>query len=817
MTIYLLKYNNYYNRTIKRYSTINELLDRDDVVEIGTFQNVNFNPGDGVATQLTLNYTEGPAANYLVVEDTDGTFSSWFILDAQYVRFGQYTLSLRRDLVNDLWDTLADSPLFVEKATLSASSPLLYNRENMTFNQIKTAEATLFDETRIPWIVGYINKDFTGKVNIAKPSLQVDREYDGWEEYPYNNFRLEGAKVAYNPSFALNFAYSGADTTYHLAYVWNKDKQVVLASPVGTFKEAYVYTISGLGIPGYPAFSKASQTQHYLSPLQEALEDTSFTQFLISDYATDTIDKLHEADLLAEVGKVYKVDNLYYRMKLERNNTVVPFDTVDVPMSSALGLEMKRVAQKMIEKGLFAREYSGNSTPFKLGYYTMNYNLVAEQIQDTSFEIDFSATRQHTLNAPYDIFCIPYGSIGWGAATNFIYQKNGAWELASAIIKAAGTGDTANLYDIQLLPYCPIQDRIRSYGGSSDPLQPDLSIKYIELGEDDITLSYTAEGDLLPTYYAGLAWVREADFSFSIEAPTRNEIGKALAYTGEAIEAKVRNECDILRLTSPNYNGVFEFSAQKNGGVASFDIDCSYKPHQPYIRISPSFGGLYGRDFNDARGLILGGDFSLPQINSEWTAYQNQNKNYQVMFDRQITNMDVNNSIQRKMELGNVITGTFTGAATGGMIGSMTPLGGLGIAAGAVVGGIASGVGGILDRKYNEQLRQEARDYTIDQFGYQLGNIQARPDSLTKVSSFNPNNKFFPVLEYYTATDTEKQALRNKIKYNGMTVMVIGTISEYLQTEPSYIKGRLIRLNNDMEDYHIVNALADELYQGVYV
>ena len=99
MTIYLLKYNNYYNRTIKRFSTVDELLDKDDVVEIGTFENVNFNPGDGVATQLTLNYTEGPAANYLVAEDTDGSFSSWFILDAQYVRFGQYTLSLRRDLV----------------------------------------------------------------------------------------------------------------------------------------------------------------------------------------------------------------------------------------------------------------------------------------------------------------------------------------------------------------------------------------------------------------------------------------------------------------------------------------------------------------------------------------------------------------------------------------------------------------------------------------------------------------------------------------------------------------------------------------------
>ena len=37
MIVYLLKYNNYYNRTIKRFSTVDELLDRKDVEVIGTF------------------------------------------------------------------------------------------------------------------------------------------------------------------------------------------------------------------------------------------------------------------------------------------------------------------------------------------------------------------------------------------------------------------------------------------------------------------------------------------------------------------------------------------------------------------------------------------------------------------------------------------------------------------------------------------------------------------------------------------------------------------------------------------------------------
>ena len=254
MTIYLLKYNNYYNRTIKRYSTIDELLDRNDAVEIGTFQNVNFNPGDGVATQLTLNYTEGPAANYLVVEDTDGTFSSWFILDAQYVRFGQYQLSLRRDLVNDLWDALADSPLFVEKATLPYSSPLLFNSENMSYNQIKTAETTLKDKTGIPWIVGYCTKDFNATISLPKYEAAIESDYVSIMDHPlYRYSNLAPSAVPYkiegDPQYRLNFYFGDGGLilapSKQYCYAWGKDGLPATIDGVST--KAYLYNI-GSGI-----------------------------------------------------------------------------------------------------------------------------------------------------------------------------------------------------------------------------------------------------------------------------------------------------------------------------------------------------------------------------------------------------------------------------------------------------------------------------------------------------------------------------------------------------------------------------------------
>ena len=280
-------------------------------------------------------------------------------------------------------------------------------------------------------------------------------------------------------------------------------------------------------------------------------------------------------------------------------------------------------------------------------------------------------------------------------------------------------------------------------------------------------------------------------------------------------DAKIESQTDMWRLTSPNFNGQFEFNAAKNGGVQSFNVDCNYKPFNPYIHINPNFGLLYGQDFNDARGLICGGDFSLPQLSNAWANYQLNNKNYQAIFDRQIQNMEVNNRVQRIRE----ITGAALGSAQAGIGGAVS--GSMFGPVGAVVGGAASMAasagGGAADVALNDQLRNEALDYKRDMFGYELGNIQALPTSITKTSAFTYNNKIFPILEYYTCTDKEKQALKDKIKYNGMTVMRIGTIGEFLgDGELQYIKGRIIRIDGIEDDFHYRKAIAEEIFKGAF-
>lgn len=103
-------------------------------------------------------------------------------------------------------------------------------------------------------------------------------------------------------------------------------------------------------------------------------------------------------------------------------------------------------------------------------------------------------------------------------------------------------------------------------------------------------------------------------------------------------------------------------------------------------------------------------------------------------------------------------------------------------------------------------------------YSYNLQNIQALPYSLSKTSPFTYNNKIWPIVEMYSATEEEKKAFRDKLEYDGMTVMKITTINEV--TEPGsmkYVKGQMIRLEDLSDDSHMAYTIYEEIKKGVYI
>ena len=166
-TIYLLQYNNYFNRTLKGesfYSLDNYTSGGATIV--GQITNMSlWNPNDGVETTITSNLGLTAIPDYCVVCNEDTVIQKWFVTEAKRIQGQQYRLTLRRDLIADNYiDILNNNDTYVERGWCDVSNPAIYNQEPMTFNQIKNNQRSMFDKSLCPWIVMYFtpNKTING-------------------------------------------------------------------------------------------------------------------------------------------------------------------------------------------------------------------------------------------------------------------------------------------------------------------------------------------------------------------------------------------------------------------------------------------------------------------------------------------------------------------------------------------------------------------------------------------------------------------------------------------------------------------------------
>ena len=235
-----------------------------------------------------------------------------------------------------------------------------------------------------------------------------------------------------------------------------------------------------------------------------------------------------------------------------------------------------------------------NSSTFAIRTYGAKYDVTLTELISyggDSYKITIGSNRYHLNDAPYDMFAIPYSDnldILKNGTKLFTSNKLLAFQAVMALVRkyqAAGY-----IYDVQLLPYCPVRSMIKA-GGSFD------------IG-DNVVNYITATVNESTTNIGIIIYASSSSDTFNIPAN--------ITYSNK----KLSTMCDMYRLCSPNYNGQFEFNAAMNNGINYFNVDFTYKPYNPYIHINPNFNGLYGQDFNDSRGLICGGEFSLPAISN---------------------------------------------------------------------------------------------------------------------------------------------------------------------------------------------------------
>ena len=796
-TIYAFKnFNNYYNRKVKgqSFNTIEDFCAEYggyDYIQSGTFD--NFSKGNGVTMSHVLGKKENPYSGdcsyILYCKDDNNITSRWFIIDHNFIRNGQYTLSLYRDTIAENWDKIVNSNVMIERAIVSDDSPFIYNKENITTNQIKQNEYLLKDESECGWLVGYINRNYeangddTGIIDITVntvPDYEVASLSDAetaigasantsYKKYDYDNFKYE-MKIEHNPAgIIVTYKYEGG--------TWTKTTMV-----------DYGYT-------DFKTTQTIDQVLTYLNSnvLYTVLNGALNTQFPPNNTQYNNIynnqNKIVYVNTGADIGyyKVDTTDSIYSHPTYYNITNTTALENLNTALSGITHTgEIKSLIATGIEKLAFYK-----FTPTAFGTYY----------------VDFSdKTKRLHCKEAFDMFCIPYKDTYirnsassdpiWSTA--FKQSKDGALSIAQGIAQALGS----NIYDLQLLPYCPMT----GIQFVSDTI--------IDINDSDSKRYAIVYGNNQSTNPKAIViWCTSNKGSFVIDKQ----------FT--MYNKKMQNECELYRLSSPNYNGQFDFNIAKNNGVAQFKVDYTYLPIQPYIHVVPIFNssGIYSNgDFNDAKGLICGGDFSLSYLSDKWVEYKNQNKNYNNIFDRETQNLEYN--YKKEMTQAGVasITGALSAGGTGAMIGSA--FGPAGMAVGGLVGGLASLGGAAGDMVIQRDLHNEAMDYREDVFNMQLENIQALPLSLTKITAINNNNKIWPFIEEYDCTEEERVAIAKNIAFNSMTLGIVDKPVNYINNSWSYedisdkgfIKGQIIRLEGIEDDTHILNTIASEFNKGVY-
>ena len=672
-------------------------------------------------------------------------------------RNGQYTMTFKRDVIADHFEELKDAPMFVRKGNLQVDNPLIYNKEDISVNQIKTSETLLKDETGTSWIVGYCDKDVVAEVKSGfkasdVPVLEsIDAEWDltnnkGTARVPTSIY-LAGNGGVYAIGANINSNYIPVGPCI----------QSVLNAGYNT-----VFSINSIDDVTFLKNNWYLYALNYKSAFQLGIDDYYKTNLPM-------IDSEDKSELMKLNDKIVysRETNDYYKLTFTETKKKLVKKISNINLLNACKITSENIVADCKNTQIT------NSGEYYITTEYTEYNiLLSPAIAPNTATLKISAGYNLLTDAPYAMFTLKNTPVNLDLATKLAADQAG------------------HIYDIQILPYCPVRDAI-----NLDTLKP-LDGAVANVDYSSITFADSEEVDYL-------YWSKVSSGAFVINSVIR--------IPNNAVEFKIANECDVYRLVSPNYNGAFEFSAVKNLGVSSYDVVFTYKPYSPYIRVSPEFKGLYGQDFADARGLICNGNFSIATITDQWKTYEINNKNYENIFNAQIKTMDNNNALSI---LGQAISTPINAISAG--IGAGVLSGNATVGAGAAG---ASLIGGMADIGIGQSVYQNNRQLQKDLFSMNLQTIKARPDTLNKISAYSVDNKYFPFVEYYTCTDTEKEVLRNKLKYEAMTVNAIGTINDYIGAvdEYNYFKASPIILDKIADDYHSAEAIAVELEKGVYL
>lgn len=797
MRIYTYKFNNYRNRIYKAVYDVTSMLPYRTNGQ--GWETNNFNYGDKITTTQIVGSIEQPyseESDYCILQQNDGTIMKWFITEAHYVRGYQWMLTLRRDFGDDIFNV----DCIVHRGYVPDSSNRIFNSEPLSFNKILKARENVTDISVSPWYVAYVSKDWRpdgDQITFAYNGIDPDITVAGLSNWEYYDNIGENVQLSYS-HFGVNVRdFFDITTTLsaHIAGVYSLQNRATRG--IISYLEGML-GLDGLHLSASHSIRDTAERLVSYSPFARSYDTVLAARSYIN------LDKVYE---LTRLNGKYLFDsktNKTFAMSV----TVNPFVTERITPSEFSSVFMD--ARQMLKNEGYLADFGKTSEA------NMDTNWAFAEIETRSVTLSLTevpyatgidhipipTSRNKTDSSAYDIIAFPAHEVYLGITSDKTNRVK-----ANALAGYFASLPQNVVYDIQLLPFSPINDKYMvTMQNGIGRVRTDLMTPSVDLNQNTET----------STGYLDVFYIREAQCYHRLRCELR-EGASPYFITRKKGGYKRVALCDMWRLNSPNMASTFEFNAAEMDGWGSFYAEMEFKPATPYVQVYMDFNRLYGTRFQDMRGLICSGEFSLSRTSSEWNEYVLRNKNYQLQFNREIDNLSLTQSVERKQQIANAVIGGLSSTVQAGVSAGMAtgnPI--VGVAAGAVMAG-ANVAGAALDVKWSEQLRQEAQNFKKDMFNLSMENIRAVPATLTNVSPRNPRNNGFVTLEYYTCSEEEVDTLLDYIRWYGMSVEAVGHVQDWIEYGvETFVTASILRYDG-REDSHYVNALNEELERGFYI
>lgn len=799
MRIYTYKFNNYRNRIYKAVYDVTSMLQYRTNGQ--GWETSNFNYGDKITTTQIVGSLEQPYAeesDYCILQQDDGTIMKWFITEAHYVRGYQWMLTLRRDFGDDIFNV----DCIIHRGHVPDESNRIFNSEPLSFNKILKARENVTDYSVSPWYVAYVAKDWRpdgDKISFSYNGIDPDITVAGlsnWEYYDNigENTELNYSKIGVSCATVTEMLLPG-EAWFAGVYSYQNSYSR------GISNDADMNRQNGLVLQPHVTIPECCTELFRITDVRESY---GIIKENLYDHGIDHT----TANSLTALNDKYIFDNTTnktFRISL----SVASWETKRYTPEDCPYL-VRRLPwisrERLVTLGYTGAKdttYENMNTWALIETEERSVTLSLTEVPYTqgTDHIPVPTSRIRTDSSAYDIIAFPAHEVLLGNTPNKTNRVK-----ANALAGYLASLPQNVVYDVQLLPFSPINDKYLSTQNGAGRVRTDL----MTINVDDVQNADTTTG------YLQVFFVRNAQCYHNLRCELR-EGASPYFITRKKGGYKRVALCDMWRLNSPNMASTFEFNAAEMDGWGKFYAEMELKPATPYIQVYMDFNRLYGTRFQDMRGLICSGEFSLSRTSSEWNEYVLRNKNYQLQFNREIDNLSLTQSVERKQQIASAVMGGVTSTLQGGMAGGLATGNPVGAIVGAGVTAAANVVGGVLDYKYAEQLRQEAQSFKRDMFNLSMENIRAVPATLTNVSPRNPRNNGFVTIEYYTCSEEEVDTLLDYIRWYGMNVEAVGHVQDWLESGvETFVTASILRYNG-REDSHYVNALNEELERGFYI